>query len=169
MQPYVFIGAALMALLVMLLPALAHIQHRNLIREDWRYPLRLVFGVLQGTLGTIVVTYCTPILGAPTTTAITAAQANQVHEQQAVIFWADADTQALFTHNWGLPASFPTWLWPQVFMAKVLGSAADSSFATLFTFGLTNTNSVSITKFGNGAGSGGTYNVWIRRPHSIGW
>jgi hypothetical protein len=126
-----------------------------------------VFG-FPGEAGVVVVTYCTPILGAPTTTAITASQAAQVPEQQAQIFWADTDTQAIFVHNWGLPNSFPTWLWPQCLIVKSLGGASDSSFATNFTFGLTNTNSVAITKVGIGTGQGGTYNVWLRRPHSIG-
>jgi hypothetical protein len=86
----------------------------------------------------------------------------------AVVFFADADTAVVITHNWGLPNSFPTWLWPQVFFNKSLGSAADSTAATGFTFGLTNTNSVTMNKIGVGAGQGGTYNVYLRRPHSIG-
>ncbi len=53
-------------------------------------------------------------------------------------------------------------------MAKALGGASDSSFATNFTFGLSNTNQVYITKVGVGTGQGGTYNVWLRYPHSIG-
>jgi hypothetical protein len=116
----------------------------------------------------VVVTYCTPIGGTPSTTPLTAAQASQVPEQQAQVFWADADTQAIFVHNWGLPNSFPTWLWPQCFVNKSSGGASDSSFATNFTFGLTNTNQVYITKVGVGTGQGGTYNVYLRRPHSAG-
>jgi hypothetical protein len=149
----------------MLLPALAHKQHWNVIREGWRYPLRLMFGVLESELG-VTVTYCHPILGAPTVTAPTASQAAQISELAAVVFFADADTAATITHNWGLPNSYPTWLWPQVFMAKVLGAAGDVFPA--FTFGLTNTNSVTLTKGNTTAGGGGTYNVWLRRPHSLG-
>jgi len=164
MELFTFTGAVLIALLVMVLPALAHKQHWNVIREGWRYPLRLGIGVLESELGVIVVTYCTPILGAPTVTAITGAQAAQVSEQQAQIFWADADTAALFVHNWGLPNSFATWLWPQIFMAKVLGAAGDVFPA--FTFGLANSNSVTLTKGNTTAGGGGTYNVYLRRPYS---
>jgi hypothetical protein len=163
MQLYVFIGAALIALLAMLLPALAHKQHWNVIREGWRYPLRLGLGVLESELGVIVVTYCTPILGAPSVTAITGAQAAQVSEQQAQIFWADADTGALFVHNWGLPSSYATWLWPQIFMTQALGG---SDSLPGFTFGISNSNSVSITKSLTAAGSGGTWNVYLRRPYS---
>ena len=169
MQLSVFAGAVLVSLLAMLLPVLAHRSHRTLIKESWRRPLVLALAVLQSELGTIVVTYCTPILGAPTTTAITGAQASQVSEQQAQITWADGDTGALFVHNWGLPNSFPTWLWPQIFMSEVLASSSASSFATAFTFGISNTNSVSITKVGVGTGQGGTWNVYLRRPHSTGW
>lgn len=166
MQLFIYLGVALVALLVVLLPALAHKEHRNLIREEWRSPLRLLFGVLTEELGVVVVTYCHPVLGAPTTTAPTGAQAAQIQELTAQVFFADADTAAVITHNWGLPNSFPTWLWPQCFIAKVLGASGDVFQA--FTFGLTNTNSVTVTKGNTTAGGGGTYNVYIRRPHSIG-
>ena len=53
MQLFVFVGAVLVALLVMLLPALAHRSHRTLIRESWRRPLGLLLGVLQSELGVI--------------------------------------------------------------------------------------------------------------------
>ena len=168
MQLFAFVGAVLLALLTVLLPALAHRSHRNFIRESWRRPLGLALGVLQSELGAIIVTYCTPILGAPTITAITAAQASQVPEQQAQIQWADADTTAVFVHNWGLPNSFPTWLWPQLFMYEVGGTASQASFATAFNVSISNTNSVAITKVGVGTGSGGTFNVYLRRPHSVG-
>jgi hypothetical protein len=167
MEPYVtYFGAALLAVLALALPALAHKQHWEVIREDWKRPLRLVIGVLQDELGVVVVTYCHPLLGAPTTTAPTAAQASQMNELAAQVFFADTDTQAVITHNMGLPNSFPTWLWPQVFFNKSLGGGSDSSFATNFTFGLTNTNSVTMNKIGIGTGQGGTYNVYIRKHWS---
>lgn len=125
-------------------------------------------GLVPGEAGVVVVTYCHPILGAPTTTAPTSNQAQSIQELAAQVFFADSDTVATIVHNWGLPNSFPTWLWPQVFLHKSLGGASDSSFATNFTFGLTNTNSVTMTKNGIGTGQGGTYNVYLRRPHSIG-
>jgi hypothetical protein len=155
-------GAALMlALMISLLPALEPI--RKLLRDarNWTPP-----GLIPGEAGVVVVTYCNPIQGAPTVTAPTAAQAAQIPEQQAQIFWADGDSQAVFQHNWGLPNSFPTWLWPQVIFEKSLGSSTDT-FRPLFTFGLTNTNSVTINKMSTIVGSGGTYNVYLRRPHSL--
>lgn len=163
---FAYFGAALVAVLALALPALAHTQHWRVIREDWRYPLRLVLGILSEELGVVVVTYCHPIIGTPTTTAPTAAQARQMTELAAQVFFADTDTQAVITHNAGLPISFPTWLWPQVFFNKSLGGASDSSFATNFTFGLTNTNSVTMNKIGIGTGQGGTYNVYLRFPWS---
>jgi len=167
-----YFGAALLAVLALALPALAHKEHWLVMRESWRYPLRILLGVLESELGTVTVTYCHPILGAPTTTAPTAAQAAQIVELAATVFFADTDTQATITHNWGAagkcPNSYQNWLWPQVFFVKALGGASDSSFATNITFGLTNTNSVTMNKVGIGTGQGGTYNVYLRVPHSIG-
>ena len=170
MNVSIFIVGAVLGLLALALPALAHKQHWAVLREDWRYPLRLVMGILESELGATV-TYCHPILGAPTTTAPTAAQARQMPELAATVFFADNDAgPAVLTHNWGaaglLSNSFPTWLWPQVSFVKALGGGSDSSFATNFTFGLTNTNSVSMTKIGVGTGQGGTYNVYLRSPWS---
>ena len=160
------LGAVLIGLLASL-PALVHKQHWEGIREFWKQGFHNVFWDLAASeLGTVVVTYCNPPY-APSTTPLTAAQASQVPEQQAQILWSDADTQAIFVHNWGLNGSFPTWLWPQFFMVNA--STAANSFATNFTFGLANTNQVYITKVNVGTGSGGTYNVYLRRPHSVGW
>ena len=128
--------------------------------------------MLHEELGVVVVTYSNPGVGnppgQPTTTAPTAAQASQLNEIYCQVFFADSDTAATITHNWGLPNSYPTWGWPQVFYNKSLGGGSDLSFATNFTFGLTNTNSVTMTKIGLGTGQGGTYNVYLRRPHSLG-
>jgi uncharacterized protein (DUF697 family) len=52
-------------------------------------------------------------------------------------------------------------------MVKLLGASTDASFATAFTFGLTNTNQVYITK--QTLSDGGTYAVYLRKPHSIGF
>jgi hypothetical protein len=161
MQLYVFIGAALMALLAMLLPALAHRQHWSVIREDWRYPLRLALGVLNEDLG-VAITYCWPgnggggVGGATPPTAVAAAQ---VPVQTAQVFFADTDTQAVVVHNKGLQASFPAFLYPVVVITKSLGGAVDTSFATNFTIGKALTNSVTINKLSIGPGSGGTYDV----------
>ncbi len=81
MQFAIQFGVGLVALLVMLLPALAHKQHWNVIREEWRYPFRLVVGVLQSELGASIL-YTTPPY-TPSATALTAAQAKQTPTQIA--------------------------------------------------------------------------------------
>jgi hypothetical protein len=160
-----FYGAAVLLALLIASPALDLFGDWKPKRGPWR---ALLWDLLTSEAGVVVVTYCHPILGAPTITAPTAAQAAQIQELAAQVFFADTDTSAVITHNWGLPNSYPNWLWPQVFFNKSLGGASDSSFATNFTFGLTNTNSVTMTKIGIGTGQGGTYNVYLRRPHSMG-
>jgi hypothetical protein len=158
-----YFGALLLAVLALALPAVVHKQHWVVIREGWRKPLRLALMVLESELGAVVVTYCNPQFGAPSTTPLTAAQAAHVPLQAAQILWSDGDTQAIFVHNWGLDPSAPTYLRP-IPLPPVNVNAAANSFATNFTFGLANTNQVYITKVNVGTGSGGTYNVYLLRP-----
>jgi len=168
MELFAYIGAALVALLVTLLPALAaHKQHWILVREAWRYPLRLVLLGLSEELGSSLL-YTTPIIGTPSATAITAAQASQVNTQIAQVTLADNDTVATFVHNWGLPASFPTFGYPEILWYWLSQTASPNSFQTALTFGITNTNQVTINKTGVHTGSGGVLQVVLRRPHSIG-
>jgi len=167
-----FTGAALLLALLVMLPALGLTNFKPW--GDWQ-PKRggwrsVMWDLVHSELGVVVVTYCHPVLGnAGTTTAPTAAQASSIPELAAQVFFADTDAQAVITHNWGLAPTFANWLWPQIFFNKALGGASDSSFATNFTFGISNTNSVTMNKLNTlGTGSGGTYNVYIRKPHSIG-
>ena len=166
MQLFIFIGAALMALLVMLLPALAHKQHWNVIREDWRRPLRQLLGALNEEFGYSVI-YCWPGgASGPTATNPTAAAASQVNMQQALVALGDAETFALFTHNWGLPASFPTFLFPVVmYRQSDIGTGPSTQLGNL-TFILSNTNGVGIQKVA-GVGSGGSFIVTLLRPTSL--
>src|SRR5690348_15438900 len=98
MQFAIQLGVGLVALLVMMLPALAHKYHWTVIREDWRTPLRVILGIVQSELGSSV-TYCTAPY-TPGTTALTAAQAKQTPTQTFQVFWADTDQGALqITHN----------------------------------------------------------------------
>jgi hypothetical protein len=150
-------GAALVAL--MALPALAYkhsLQFWKAI-QSWAPP-----GLIPGEAGVVVVTYANRGF-AISTTALTASQASQIPTQSAQVFFADTDAQAVIVHNWGLPNSYPAWLLPQIFFTKSLGGGSDSSFVSGFTFGLTNTNSVTMNKLSLGTGSGGTYNVFLRR------
>lgn len=167
MEQLVTFGAVLLlSFLALALPALAHKEHWKLIRREWRAPLRILCGVWEEELGVVVISYLFPT-GGNNTTPPTAAQAAQVPTQTAQVFFADTDAQAVIVHNMQLGASAPFFLFPEVIITKSLGGASDTSFFTNFTFGLTNTNSITINK-PVGTGTGGTYNVVIRRPHSVG-
>jgi len=168
MQLGFFIGAVLMALLAMLLPALAHKQHRNLIRESWRAPLRLLLGVLTEELGAITTGYYVRGGGGVTimgsATPATTSQASQVMKQVAVItFGVLADAQATFTHNWGLDASAPVYREPEILWDLV--STGLTTYTPLITFDRTNTNVVYVNKTG---GDSCVIQVTLRRPHSMG-
>ena len=165
MQQLLILGAVLV--LALLLPALAHREHRDVIRRSWADPLGLLRGLWLEEVGVVVITYLFPT-GAANATPPTAIQASQVPTQTAQVFFADTDAQAVVVHNMQLGPSAPFFLFPEIIMTKSLGGGSDSSFATNFTFVLTNTNSITINKLSVGTGSGGTYNLVIRRPHSIG-
>ena len=97
----------------------------------------------------------------------TAIQASQVQKQTAQVIMGDADVQALFTHNWGLDASAPTYFEPEISEVTGLILNAGGTYLTGFTFDRTNTNVVKINKL-NFAGTGGTWVISLRRPQSIG-
>jgi hypothetical protein len=98
------------------------------------------------------------------TTGPTGAQAAQVPKQSAVVvFGVTADVQALFTHNWGLDASAPTYWEPEV--VQVL-SLSTNTYQPAFTFDWANTNVLKINKVATDAPT--TVVVTIRKPHSTG-
>ena len=166
MQLMNFTGVALLALLVMVLPALAHKQHWNVIRDDWRDPLRMLFGVLTDELGASIL-YAAPTFSA---TAPTAAQSSNFPTLVAQITFADGDTTIPFVHNWGavMGPSAPTYGYPEINAYWLSQTASPASFQSSLTFGITNTNQVTINKTSVGVGSGGVLIVNLRRPHSIG-
>jgi hypothetical protein len=94
----------------------------------------------------------------------TAGQASVVHKQRAQVIMADSDTQALFTHNFGLDISAPTYLDPTIIVTAQLLNAG-GTFLTGFTFDVTNTNVVKINKL-NALGSGGTFIVELHDDRS---
>lgn len=160
-------GLALLMILVWLRGLFSLGEHRREFFHAWRMGWVGIFRQLWLTdFGVVVVTYTSPFSGQGGIVAPTANQASALPAQTAQVFFADTDTQAVITHNWGLPASFPSYLFPEVFFVKSLGGGSDSSFNTGFTFGLTNTNSITMNKLSVGTGSGGTYNVYMRRPNS---
>lgn len=93
------------------------------------------------------------------TTAPTATQASQLQKQSATIaFGATGDVQALFTHNWGLDASAPTYFEPEVSCIQTL----DGTYFPSLTFDLSNTNVVKVNKVATNQPA--TVLVVLRRP-----
>jgi len=93
----------------------------------------------------------------------TKTQAQAVYVQKAQINFADSDTQALFTHNWGLDASAPTYFDPEILGPAVVGPAqTGQTWLPAFTFDFSNTNVLIVNKL-NATGTGGTYIFGIRR------
>lgn len=117
--------------------------------------------------GVVVVTYCWPGGAAGNTlVAPTAAAASQHTTQTVKVAMADTDTAAIIVHNWGLPASYPTFLFPIcTYQQDTIGVGPSTDLPTL-TFDLTNTNQVTITKL-NAVGSGGTFRVYLAKPHTL--
>lgn len=163
-----YFGAALLLALLASLPALAHKEHWNVIREYWTAGPRWIWDLVSCELGAVTVTYYTR--GANTTingstTVPTAAQASGVQKQSAiVVFGVTGDVQALFTHNFGLDASAPAYIEPEVLYEFL--STALTTFSPLITFDRTNTNVLAINK--PSTGDACTLRVTVRRPHSIG-
>jgi len=125
-------------------------------------------GLIGTEAGVVAVTYYVRGggLNIVSTTPPTAIQANQVFKQTALISMADADTQALFTHNWGLDASAPQFFEPEILEYALL-TTTGGTYQSGLTFDVTNTNVVKVNKL-NFLGTGGSFIVSVRRPHSLG-
>jgi hypothetical protein len=81
---------------------------------------------------------------AGSTTAPTAAQAQQVMKQSAVVVFGTVDDiQGLFTHNWGLDRSAGFYFEPEIIMEAI--SNATTSYP-MITFWRVSTNVVSVNK-----------------------
>jgi hypothetical protein len=98
------------------------------------------------------------------TTAPTAAQASQVMKQAAVIVFGVAGdvASALFTHNWGLDASAPTYGEPEVIMEPLTNSTSWPAIS----FWRANTNVLQVMRPAGDAAT--TIRVTLRYPHSAG-
>jgi hypothetical protein len=155
-------GALLAALFLAVLPACA-LPLNSITMAHHGAAWVFIIGSLAGLAGTVVVTYAWPVQG---TTPPTIAQAKKCSIQSALIQMADADTQAAFTHNWGVPASFPSYFLPIVIMGLQAQANPASTLALALTTGVTNTNVVFINKVSS-VGSGGTFVVHLLRPHSL--
>ena len=158
------IGAGLAALFLMVAPALASTPTNISPHALGWIAAALSLGVV---FGTVTVTYVWPV---SSTTAPTGAQAAKTMVVVAQVNWADADTTSLVTHNFGLGTvvtnAFPTTgqYMPEVILTPVSASTAPFSSQTIAW-----TNSVAIT-IGKGSivGSGGTFVIYMRLPHSMG-
>jgi len=166
-----FSGAALvLALLALALPALV-LRFKGESRDVFR-AMRPHGGfwrdLVCSELG-VTITYLSKFTGTGTSTPPTAAQASQLTAMTAQISWTDAETQAIIVHNWGvlLGPSFASFGWPFVTMPIDITSTAarSNSFATGFTFGLTNSNQVYVNKLAGAPG--GTYLIYLFLPISF--
>ena len=95
---------------------------------------------------------------------LTAAQAAFTQKQGAQVAMGAGDAQALFTHNWGLDNSAPSYFEPIISWWPVLMGATSSNSIGL-TFDISNTNVVKINK---NVGIDGTWDIVLHRPQSIG-
>lgn len=166
MQLFFMLGAALLLVLLMSSPALdcvTRFMWGSRERKRWRDALYHLWPSEAG----FTTTYCWP--GGSTgqsTTAPTAAQASQVNLQTALVAIGDAETFAQFTHNWGLPASFPSFLFPLIFYRQSdIGTGPSTALAAL-TFSIANTNVVTVLKVA-GVGNGGSFIVTLMRPTTL--
>lgn len=165
---YNVLGAALMAVLALALPALIirftepGVLRRMRPKGAWWVDL------VASELG-VTITYLSKFTGYGTTTAPTATQASQLPAQVAQISMTDAETQAIVVHNWGylLGPSFASFGWPIPVGPIDIGSLAarSNSFGTGWTFGLGNSNQVYVNKLAGAPG--GTYLIYLFLPTSF--
>jgi hypothetical protein len=145
------IGAALLLVLVGAVVSVFAL-HLNL-------PAVAVYVALSvGLIGTASVTYADPVSGA---SAPSAAVASASQSLTATVTFADGDTQATVTHNWGLTTAQLNKLRPWIHHYYTTSPTVFSQLA----FALS-TNAVTINKNSTATGSGGTLNVVIQRPWS---
>ena len=114
-------------------------------------------GVGFGMIG-VTVAYADPVSGA---SAPSAAVASASQSLTATVTFADGDTQATVTHNWGLTTAQLNKLRPWIHHYYTTSPTVFSQLA----FALS-TNAVTINKNSTATGSGGTLNVVIQRPWS---
>jgi len=166
MNVYTILIGAVLGFLALALPALAHSQHWTVIRESWKRPRSVLWGLVAAE-GGFTVTYLSDFTNVNTSTPPTAAQAASLPCQVAQVFFADTDTSGVVVHNWGvlLGPSFATFGWPVCVLDAILLGTTDS-FLTNFTYGLTNSNQVTLTK-PVGTGTGGTYLLYMFLPSSF--
>jgi len=105
------------------------------------------------------VTYVYPVSGTVAPTAIQAAAANAFTAQ---VFMADGETTVAVTHNWQVSAADLAKLFP----VPIAYVSSPGTAVPIVSVALTNSVAVTINKV-SAAGSGGTFNVVLFRPHSM--
>lgn len=145
----------LAALLVLGIFSVALVVHSD-------HPLSALTWAL-GTLGVIAgvtVTYEAPVAGA---TPPTAAQVAQLAIVSATVNMADGDTTATVTHNFGNPGYGPTDT-SQGYPVPIAYYTAAGTGPVVLVWVVNSTTAV-LTK-ASSAGSGGTFQVVVLRPHT---
>lgn len=112
-------------------------------------------------MGVSLFTYAYPVSG---TTPPTVAQTgpNGFNTVIGTAFFADADTTLTITHNWGFTSAQAAQFLPEVHaVTQVSGTAPP-----LFIWNWGNTNAIVMSKAA-GAGTGGTFTVYLHRPNTL--
>jgi hypothetical protein len=144
------IGAALLLVLLVAVVSVFAL-HLN------PFSMAVYSGLGLGMIG-LAVAYADPVSGANPPSAAVASASQSL---TATVTFADGDTQAVVTHNWGLTTAQLNKLRPWVHHYY---TTSPTVFAQL-AFALS-TNAVTINKGSTATGSGGTLNVVIQRPWS---
>jgi hypothetical protein len=159
--------AALIALAVILLPALALATIDATIEPSGGHgALLLALSALGLLVGAVTITYNFQPSGThvpvSSTTAPTAAQARHFNSIAALVTYAEADTTATVTHNWGMTAAEAQQYQPWVSIYTVTSGTA----VPLFSINVANTNAVVVDKTAAN-GTSGSFCVILQRPNSI--
>jgi hypothetical protein len=165
------IGAVLFALFLVVLPALAFPSDSHQIivtHSSTPHVLQWLLMATTGVAGAVSILISARnnngVLVLNSAAAITAQQAAFTQKQFAQVAMGTSDTQALFTHNWGLDNSAPSFGEPYInWWPVLLGSSSSNSIG--LTFDITNTNVVKINK---NVGIDGTWDIVLHKPQSIG-
>jgi hypothetical protein len=96
------------------------------------------------------------------TVAATATQAAGASMQTATITFADADTTAVVTDNWGFDAAALARGCPVCTFEQIAGGSPSPLLTVTKA-----TNTVTVGKQSTAAGSGGTVQITLNRPNSI--
>jgi hypothetical protein len=162
-----FRSAALIALAVILLPALAYPNTLNAVpAESGGHGALIIALSLVGLLGAVTITYNFQPAGThvavSSTTAPTAAQARFFNSIGVLLEMAETDTTGTITHNWEIVANergqYQPWL---SWYTLTAGTALP-----FLSFSVAGTNAVTVTKT-SASGTSGSFVVLLQRPNTL--